>query len=114
MTRGSRTRCTCRSPGIGSREARSTRRSRSSELRFPHAFPKTCGNSTGDLLDLPDTCGILDYRLGRHVAHRGAGPWRDCLLLKSFDLHVVSISHAYILRINLILPIAPVENANAG
>src|SRR5437899_1796478 len=88
MTRGSRTRCTYRSPGIGSREARSTRRSRSSELRFPHAFPKTCGNSTGDLLDLADTCGILVYRLGRHVAHRGAGPRRDCLLLKSFDLHV--------------------------
>src|SRR5256885_3314469 len=61
MTRGSRTRCTCRSPGIGSREERSTRRSRSSELRFPHAFPKTCGNSTGDSLDLAETCGILVY-----------------------------------------------------
>jgi len=63
---------------------------------------------------LADTCGILVYRLGRHVAHRGAGPRRDCLLLKSFDLHVGSIAHAELRRIKQFLAHAHGENATAG
>src|SRR3989441_11562077 len=124
MTRGSRTRCTCRSPGIGSREARSTRRSRSSELRFSACFAQ----------NVRKLHGRFD-RFGGYVRNSFTG-WRSCalqrlmsisarsssrsrsaarsLLLKAIDLHVGSIAHTELRRIKQFLAHAHGENATAG